>query len=149
MRKMCDIIKVLRTIERCGDKSERTIAKRMLNGLYGEQECKGEIERITLWQFLKTINNKYISLHLSVNQTYHGIPCIADLGHFNIVNDKDIFATIVLVKDDNTFAPEELYWEYIEKIERNPVTMRVDILLTDKYYFDADNVNGGQNGSND
>lgn len=37
MMKMCAIIKELRAIERYGDKTEQTIAKRMLNCLYGEQ----------------------------------------------------------------------------------------------------------------
>ena len=136
MMKMCDIIKELRAIQRYGDKSEQTIAKRMLNGLYGEQQDNEEIGRITLLQYLRSFNCKYNGVYLQIKEDWHGIQCIVDLGHFNVVKDSNLFTREILVKDDDkTYAPAELYELYIEKAERNPISMSNTITLTYKPYF--------------
>lgn len=148
-RKMCDIIKEIRSVASYGDKSDKTIAKRMLNGLYGESTFIEEIERITLLQYLKTFDCGYNGVYLTLKENWYGIPCSVDLGHFNVVKDTTIFSSATLVKDDDiTFAPQELYNLYIDKAERNPVSMCYHIVLTDKYYFDTDSIKGEANGNN-
>ena len=150
MMKMCDILKELRAVQRYGDKSEQTMANRMLNGLYGEQQNKVEIERITLLQYLMTINCKYNGVYLQVKQSWYGIPSLVDLGHFNIVKTNTLFESVALVKDDDiTCAPVEIYNLYIEKAERNPISMSNTITLTYNRHFDNDRVKGESNGNND
>ena len=134
--KMCDIIKELRALQRCGDKSEQTIAKRMLNNLYGEHKYNGEIERITLLQFLKTFECSINAVDLKIKEHWCSMPCLVDLGHFNVIKDTSLFSSTTLVNEDGvTFAPPELYNLYINKVERNPRTMRYCVELTYKYFL--------------
>ena len=147
MMKMCDIIKELRALQRYGDKSEQNIAKRMLNGLYGEKVYNEEVERITLLQYLKTVVCDRVSLKMKEN--WCGMSCLVDLGQFNVIKDDTLFAIIALVKEDGTFAPQELYNLYINKFERNPMAITYYIELTSKPYFDTDIIKGETNGNND
>lgn len=148
--KMCDIIKELRALQRCGDKSEQTMAKRMLNNLYEENKDIKEVERITLLQYLMTFNCKYNGVYLKIKEHWNGVSCIVDLGHFNVVKTVTIFPTEALVKDDGvTYAPVELYNLYIDTAERKNITACYDITLTYKASFDNDRVKGETNGNND
>ena len=131
-RKMCDIIKEIRSVASYGDKSDKTIAKRMLNGLYGEKTYPEEMERITLLQYLKTVDCSYSRLNLKIRENWYGMSCLVDLGQFNVVKDDTLFASIALVKHDETFAPQELYNLYINKFDREPTTMSYYIELTDE-----------------
>ena len=150
MRKMCDIIKELREVQRHGDKSEQTIAKRMLNGLYGEQHNKEETKRITLLQYLKTFDCSYNGVYICIKEKWRGIPCLLDLGHFNVVKTGELYLTETLIKDDDiTLAPAELYDLYIYNAERNPMTMTHNITLTSTWYIDTDSIKGEANGNND
>lgn len=147
--KMCDIIKELRAVQKYGDKSEQTMAKRMLNNLYGEQ-IKKEVTRITLLQYLNTFDCSYNGVYICIKDIWRGIPCLLDLGHFNLVKDNTLFSSAKLVKDDDiTFAPSELYDLYIYNAERNPMTMTHNITLTSQWYIDTDSVKGETHGNND
>ena len=145
MMRIGDIIKELRVLQRYGDKSEQDMAKRMLNGLYGEQNYNKDNKRITLLQYLKTVDCSRVSLKIKEN--WCGVPCVVDLGTFNVIKDDTLFASIALVNEAEKFAPQELYNLYIYKFEKNPIAITFNVELTNNPYFDTDSIKGETNGN--